>query len=463
MTNNTALFPSFENMDVVENQLTKKLQKLRSAPRGRSATPNNPSETWRSILADFTFDQATSLDELMDWVLSSLDDGIVQMTHPGYLGLFNPAPTFPSECADRIVSAFNPQICVWSHAPKAVEIEQHVIRQLTKRIGLPDGADGHFTSGGAEANSTSVLSALTAKCPEYGEKGVGAFSGRPIIYASAESHLAWFKIAHTAGIGRQSVRLISTDGAGRMDTAALEREIKSDIAAGHVPTMIAATAGTTNAGMVDPLPECAEIANQYDVWFHVDAAWGGAIIACKENRHILAGIEKATSVTIDAHKWFATTMGAGMFFTSRPNVLAEVFRVKASYMPESDAQNDFYVNSAQWSRRFVGLRLFLSLGAAGWAGYSDHVNHSIQLINELTAGLIACGWTRENDSQMGVACMTPPEGSGAVQQYVSRVQESGQYWVSVAQFESRPVLRACLTNGRTTSSDITGLIKLLTK
>lgn len=275
MGKSTALFPSLETMDAVENQLTKKLHQLRSTPQARSVTPTDPSKSWREALADFTFEKATGLEELMDWTLSSLDDGIVQMTHPGCLGLFNPAPTFPSECADRIASAFNPQICVWSHAPKAVEIEQHVIRQLTQRIGLPAGSDGHFTSGGAEANSTSVLTALTAKCPEYGERGITAFSGHPIIYSSAESHLAWLKIAHAAGIGRQSVRLISTDGTGCMDTAALARQIESDLAVGFVPTMIAATAGTTNAGMIDPLPECAEIAKQHDIWFHVDAAWGG--------------------------------------------------------------------------------------------------------------------------------------------------------------------------------------------
>jgi len=151
-----------------------------------------------------------------------------------------------------------------------------------------------------------------------------------------------------------------------------------------------------------------------------------------------------------------------MFLTSRPEILADVFRVKASYMPESEAQNDFYVHSAQWSRRFVGLRLFLSLGAAGWAGYAEHVNHAIQLIDELADGLVARGWTKANNSHMGVACLTPPEGPSAVQQYVAKVQKNGRFWISSAQFEGHPVLRACLTNGRTTSADIQGLIKLLT-
>jgi len=112
----------------------------------------------------------------------------VQMTHPGYLGLFNPAPTFAAECADRIASAFNPQICVYSHAPAAVEIEQHVIDEVARRAGLPKDSGGHFTSGGAEANSTAVLCALQAKCPNYSDKGIYEFGGQPTIYVSKESH-----------------------------------------------------------------------------------------------------------------------------------------------------------------------------------------------------------------------------------------------------------------------------------
>ena len=159
MTKNTPLFPNMETMHAVEERLTKTLVQKTKMRTDRSVAPNPPSEQWRNELQSFSFAEGLDLEQLMDWVMSSLDDGIVHMTHPGYMGLFNPAPTFPSECADRIASAYNPQICVWSHAPKAVEIEQHVIRQVAARVGLPVGASGHFTSGGAEANNTAVLCA----------------------------------------------------------------------------------------------------------------------------------------------------------------------------------------------------------------------------------------------------------------------------------------------------------------
>ena len=461
MTSHRILFPDADKMLATEDRLTKILSQKRSSRGKRSVSAMLPSSQWRSELAKFQFDTAEDLDQLMDWVIASLDDGVVQMTHPGYMGLFNPAPTFPSECADRIASAYNPQICVWSHAPKAVEIEQHVIKQIAMRAGLHHGASGHFTSGGAEANSTAVLCALTVKNPEYGDLGAGAFIGQPVIYASKESHLAWLKIAHATGIGRQSVRLVNTDGSGRMCATALSKAIEADVSDGNTPVMIAATAGTTNAGMVDPLDACAQLAAEHGLWFHVDAAWGGALIACPDNRSVLAGIQSADSITIDAHKWFATTMGAGMFLSSRPDVAADAFRVSASYMPDSNAENDFYLNSAQWSRRFLGLRLFLSLGAAGWEGYADHVNHARSLADQFTRKIVEHGWSKANASEMAVVCVVPPEGNEAVEAIVERVQTAGLSWVSKAIFEGKPVLRMCITNGRTSEREIDLLVNQL--
>ena len=461
MRGRDALFPSFDDLVAVENALTARLDKARRQYSSRKANAEEPSPEWLAELQTKQFDRAEDLEPLMDWVIEALDQGNVQMTHPGYLGLFNPAPSFASECADRIASAFNPQICVYSHAPAAVEIEQHVINELARRAGLPLGSGGHFTSGGAEANSAAVLCALQAKCPDYSDNGIGEFDGQSTIYVSKESHLAWLKMAHAAGIGRNAVRLIATDGKGQMSVKALETAVEADLEAGCVPVLIVATAGTTNAGMVDPLNPSADLAERHGMWFHVDAAWGGALIASDDRRDALDGMERAHSITIDAHKWFATTMGAGMFLTSRPDVPAQVFRVTASYMPESDASKDFYLNSTQWSRRFVGLRLFLALGAAGWDGYGEHVERSIDLTDRLTNRLKGGGWVHANSSVMGGSCMVPPEGHDDVQRYVDAIHEDGRYWISKAVYEGKPVLRACVTNGRTDERLIDELAELL--
>jgi glutamate/tyrosine decarboxylase-like PLP-dependent enzyme len=246
-----------------------------------------------------------------------------------------------------------------------------------------------------------------------------------------------------------------------MDPNALNDAVDGDRGQGFIPVMVAATAGTTNAGMIDPLTDCAEIARVSGLWYHVDAAWGGALIASDRLRGALAGIERADSLTIDAHKWFATTMGCGMFMTRHAPVLSSAFQVSTSYMPSNVSDLDPYVTSVQWSRRFLGLRLFLSLAAAGWTGYGEHVERSIELIALLQEKLVARGWSIANESLLAVLCIEPPPGYGEVGSIVSRVLASGRAWVSAATFEGREIIRACVTHGETTPDDIAELVSAL--
>lgn len=456
------LFPPTSQRKTLNTKLDSYIDESLSRIIDGKVTPIGNLGSFLSELKSMQFDRPHDLDTLIQWTLNSMETGAVQMTNPGYLGLFNPAPSYPAEAADRIASALNPQICVWSHAPVAVEIEKHVIAQICKRIGFIDNVGGHFTSGGSEANATAFLCALTANNSNYAQAGARAFTGQPRIYVSAESHLAWLKIAHQNGVGRQAVRLIATGGHGCMDANTLLETIRADTKAGDIPVMLAATAGTTNAGMVDPLHACADIAREHNLWYHVDAAWGGALIASNRERSVLDGIERADSVTIDAHKWFATTMGAGMYLTSRPEILPEAFRVSASYMPSNDEDVDLYVNSMMWSRRFIGLRLFLSLAAVGWQGYSDHVEHGIDLIDYLNTEMRKHGWTVANNSRMAVTCLVPPTSFGTPKNVVEEIVGAGTHWLSLAQLEGRSVLRACATNGRTSKAHIDSLITSLT-
>jgi glutamate/tyrosine decarboxylase-like PLP-dependent enzyme len=425
-------------------------------------TPALNLADFKSELAKFDFRNPRPLGELLSWTIDKMEHGLVHVTHPRYFGLFNPAPTFPAQCADRIAGAFNPQLATSTTSPVAVEIEAHVIRAVARRAGLPPEAGGHFTSGGSEANYTALLCALTRATPEFATKGARAFDGPPVFYVSQESHLAWLKIAHQAGIGRSAVRLVATDGLGRMDQSALKAAVIGDRASGCVPIMIGATAGTTNAGMIDPLFACAEIARSNDLWYHVDAAWGGALIASDRLRNSLAGIERADSVTIDAHKWFATTMGCGMFITRHPQVLSSTFQVSTSFMPSNLPSLDPYVTSVQWSRRFLGLRMFLSLAVAGWSGYAEHVERSIELTELLEAELVARGWSIANSSPLAVLCIKPPPGFEDIRSIVRRVLASGRAWVAVASFEGSDVIRACVTHGETTADDVIELVHTLT-
>jgi aromatic-L-amino-acid decarboxylase len=454
----SALFPNHAERARLDDFLSRELPRANARIAQGSVVPTFDLAAFKSDLAEFDFSAPRPLDELLAWSIAQLEHGIVHMTHPRYFGLFNPAPTFPAECADRIVGAFNPQLATWTTAPAAVEIEAHVVKAVALRAGLPADAAGHCTSGGSEANCTALLCALTRANPRFATEGTRAFTGAPVFYISQDSHLAWLKIAHQTGIGRAAARLVPTDGRGRLDANALISALTADRARGSVPVMIVATAGTTNAGMIDPLERCAEIAREAALWYHVDAAWGGALIASETLRGALAGMEYADSITIDAHKWFATTMGCGMYMTRHANVLSSVFHVSTTFMPSNIVNLDPYVTTAQWSRRFLGLRLFLSLAAAGWQGYSAHVEGSIALIAVLKEKLAARGWTIANDSQLAVLCVVPPSGCGKVRELVSRVTASGRAWIAAARLEGRDVIRVCLTHGEATPEDILDLV-----
>jgi homoserine O-succinyltransferase len=457
-----ALFPDPESRRRTDDFLTSELVSAHERIADSRVNPRIDLEGFRAELDQFDFATGRSLDQVLHWTVGAMERGNVQVTHPRYLGLYNPNPAFASQCADRIAAAFNPQLASRTTSPVATAIEGYVIRAVARRAGLPDGAGGTFTNAGTEANYTAVLCALTRACPAYATEGARAYSGPPTIYISKDSHLAWLKIAHQAGIGRSGARFIPTDGTGRMDATYLAGALERDRAQGCVPVFIGATAGTTGAGVIDPLLPCAQIAHAEGLWYHVDAAWGGCALASDRLRPLFEGIGLADSITIDAHKWFATTMGCGMFLAADPSLLPSVFGTSATFMPPSQRPDlDPYVTSVQWSRRFAGLRLFLTLATAGWDGYAQHVERSVFLGRRLAQLLSQMGWRIVNEPDLAVICAQPPSGRGPVRSIVDRVVASGRAWVSAVEFEGCDVVRAAITNGETTPDDVTEVAEVL--
>ena len=456
-----ALFPPDHARQATDDLLTRRLAEANRRVGEGAVTPTLDMQAFRCELERFDFHAPRELEQCLAWVIAQMEAGVVHLTHPRYFGLFNPAPTFPAQCADRIAAVFNPQLATWTTSPVAVEIEAHVIEAVLERLQFPEGSVGHFTTGGSEANYTALICALLRADARFASDGARAFKGRPVFYVSRDCHIAWIKIALQAGIGRDAVRLIATDRHGQMHPPALTAAIASDLEQGCLPVMVVATAGTTNAGMIDPLAACADIARKFGLFYHVDAAWGGALIASEALRSALAGIELADSVTIDAHKWFATTMGCGMFFTRYAGIAASAFQTTASYMPSKLEHLDPYVTTLQWSRRFLGLRLFLSLAAAGWRGYAAHVERCVDLSDLIRQQLAARGWHTVNASPMAVLCVEPPPGGGEVAGIVKRVLASGAAWISLAMFEGRPLVRICVTHGQTTPEDVAQLVEAL--
>ena len=458
----SALFPPPGERRRQDDALTVALAAAEARVWHGPVTPDFDRAAFATELAAFRFDTPRPLDTLCDWTIEQMEHGVVHLTHPRYLGLFNPAPSYPAQCADRIAASFNPQLATATTSPAAVAIEAHVIAALAERAGLPAGSTGHFTSGGSEANGAALTCALVRAEPAFASEGSRAFAGRPTFYISADSHLAWIKLAVMAGIGRSAARIVPTGPDGRMDPSALRAMIAADREGGAAPVMVVATAGTTNAGMIDPLDACAAIAAEAGAWFHVDAAWGGGLLASERLRGALRGIERADSIIIDAHKWFATTMGCGVFLTAHPEVVTAAFDVRTSFMP-SHAAADPYVSSAQWSRRFAGLRLFLSLGAAGWAGHGEHVERGIALGRLLAESMRGRGWSVANDPAMAVVCLCPPSRARSVREIVATILASGAAWLSVATFAGKEVVRACITHGGTDDADVAAVAEALVR
>jgi len=455
-----ALFPDAAQRQQVSTWLNAALEAALARVQAGPVTPNIDLQKFRAELEEFDFESPRPLEEALSWSIERMEHGIVQMANPRYFGLFNPGANFPAQCADQVVALFNPQLASSASSPVPVALENHLIKVIAQRAGLKDAA-GHFATGGSEANYTALLCALTAAHADFSRDGVRAFGAPVAFYTSRDCHIAWLKIAHQAGVGRAALRLVDTDGTGRMDSNALSRSIAADRESGIVPVMVVATAGTTGAGMVDPLHACADIAQRERVWFHVDAAWGGAALASNRLRGLLAGIERADSLIIDAHKWLATTMGCAIFITRQGHVLSEAFHASTSFMPSSLSSVDPYLNSVQWSRRFLGLRLFMALAAAGWQGLGAHVERGVEVVHQIKERLVMRGWTVANDSSLAVLDAIPPPELGDVRALVRRVVASGRAWVAPLLFEGRDVVRICATNGETSAADIDALVAVL--
>jgi len=310
------------------------------------------------------------------------------------------------------------------------------------------GPHGHDDSGFTNPQQDSILLSQLAAC----------------------SHHSFVKAARATGLGTDAIREVPVDADLKMHLAQLTEMLKRDREDGLLPFLLVATAGSTSAGVFDSLPELAAIARKNSIWFHVDAAWGGAAALVPEWQHLLAGIEQADSITFDAHKFLSLPMGAGLFLTRHRQILGEAFRITTDYMPKAGTAvnvSDPYTHSLQWSRRFIGLKLFLTLLVAGWEGYADVIRHQVEMGRRLVGMLPSSGWRVVNKTELPVACFvdtTRPDGesAGFLQSVADHIVASGSAWISTTRLkDGQPVLRACITNFRTEEAEQQALIAAL--
>jgi aromatic-L-amino-acid/L-tryptophan decarboxylase len=267
------------------------------------------------------------------------------------------------------------------------------------------------------------------------------------------------------------VRAIAVDGEQRMRPDALADAIERDRAAGVRPLAVCATAGTTTTGSIDPLPALADIAAEHGLWFHVDAAYGGAAVLSDELRGLLDGIERADSLAVDPHKWLYTAQSAGCVLVRDFGHLSRSFHADASYIWLDEAARhgiDFAMHGPQFSRGFAALKVWVSLLAHGRAAYGKRIAHDAalarylgELVTEHADFELMC------EPRLSICCFRyRPRGWAGTEEQLDRLNErlmtaihtDGRVYCSNAIIDGRFGLRACIVNFRTEAPDVERLL-----
>jgi len=269
--------------------------------------------------------------------------------------------------AEMLAAVPNVSMSTFKAAGAQILVERELLRHMASHAGLA-GAEGCFTPGGSIANLVALLLARNVAAPESRDHGLGA--ARLAIYTSAEGHYSIPKNAGILGLGRESVRRIPTDGAGRMDADALARRLEDDRARGVRPALINATAGTTVRGAFDPLRAIAALAREHGAWLHVDGALGGSVVLCPSRRELIDGVELADSLAWNPHKMMGVALQCSVLLVARRGELTRSLDETADYLFQSH-EDDFNPGhrSIQCGRRNDALKLWaawLRLGDRGW-------------------------------------------------------------------------------------------------
>ncbi|HEY0004354.1 MAG TPA: aminotransferase class V-fold PLP-dependent enzyme [Pyrinomonadaceae bacterium] len=420
-------------------------------------------------------------EALLERVRRDVIPHAMQIPSPRYYGLFNPTPLPIGVWADALAAALNQNLAAWRNSPSASMIEARVLRWLCELTGYESSESfGTLTSGGSEANLIALKCARDKWATGARDEGLLAAGRELVVYASEQCHYSFEKSVDILGLGRKSLRKIATDDNFQIRTDALRSKIEADLAAGRTPCSIAGAAGATSTGVIDPLDQLAEIAREYGCWFHVDAAYGGALSFSEKYRGLLKGIERADSVTIDPHKWMFVPFACGAVLVREgASVLRDAFDITPEYLSEqrthmagTDATYDFFRYGQLGTRRFNALKIWMALKLLGQRGYAEIIERQIELTNYLAARLDELkDFRRLGLVQTAVCCFRfePAESSlldgpaldrlqTALQQ---RVELSGEAWLSSTVLHGRRALRVNINSFLTEQRHIDDLLELL--
>jgi len=397
-------------------------------------------------------EDGTDFNELLAFLMNEVIPISINAAHPTYMAYIPGGGLYPSAVADFLASATNRYVGTWWAAPAGARLETNVLEWFADWMGYPESAKGILTTGGSLANFSAVVAARKHHLGEDLAKGT--------IYASNQTHHCVMKAAMLAGIPERNFRLLDVDSNFRAVPEFFESAIKKDISKGFKPFFLVSNAGTTNTGTVDPLEDNAAVARKYNLWHHIDGAYGGFFRLCPRGREILRGIELSDSLVLDPHKGLFLPYGSGSLLVREGDLLRQSHMMTADYLqdvstPEGELSHSDY--SPELTRSFRGLRIWLPLKLYGVKAFRKNLDEKLNLTDLLYKKLKA---------ESGFECLSFPDLSVIAFQYrprgandsqtdsftrqlLERINRSKELFLSSTMLNGRYVIRLCILSFRT--------------
>ena len=395
--------------------------------------------------------------------------------HPRFWGYVTSSAAPIGILGEMLGAAANPNCGAWLLSPMASEIEGQTIRWIAEMLNYPTDCGGLFVSGGNMANIVGFLAGRASKGgAEIRSKGVEGKRLR--AYCSAETHTWIQKAADISGLGTESVRWIGVDKDFRIDVDALRSRIREDIAAGDQPFLVVGNAGTVSTGAVDDLKKLAEVCREFDVWFHVDGAYGALAAVAPDASVLFAGMDEADSVAVDPHKWLYAPLEAGCALVRDVSKLRDAFSYHPAYYHFGVEATNYFDLGPQNSRGFRALKVWLALQQVGREGYEQMISEDMRLSRTMYEGVLKHPELEAMTQGLSIATfryvpqdLNPSDGSVAEylntlnQEVLTRLQQGGEAYLSNAVIGGKYALRACIVNFRTALEDVEALPGLVVR
>jgi aromatic-L-amino-acid decarboxylase len=408
-------------------------------------------------------------------VLSDLEKKLLpyctHVGHPGYMGLITPSPSPIGIIADFICSALNQNVGTYSLGPAAVAMERRTVRWLSDLVGYDEHAGGNLTSGGMMANFVGIkLARDFVSGDRIQHQGV---QHRWAVYTSEERHVSVDKAVDAVGLGRDALRPLPTDSDFRVRLDALDAAIAEDRRRGVRPMCIVGIFGTTNTGAIDPVRDLRKVADREGMWLHMDAAYGGGMLLSHAWPMTGQGLELADSITIDPHKWFYAPLDAGAILAKDDRRFTASFGLKPAYLTDefdrAHERYQYYVHSFEQSRRFRGLKVWMSFKRYGANQIGEWVDNNVRQAKHLYS-LVANhpDFEAASEPPLSAICIRyRAAGLDAVQlkdlhgEVARRIEESGKFWISTTELKGKTWFRMSPLNFRTRTEHMDQLLTLL--